>query len=187
MTVFFTADFHLGHKNVLWYQPNRVLRWPTITAHDNGLCDAWVAQVCPDDTVYHIGDFMLGRSDRFLPVLESLPGEIHLLPGNHDRRAVKQLRNREGLNSRFHFHDEEILEVEVCGMPFLLHHYPPQDKTWKGQDGWNGTIFLHGHSHGKFGNCEGVIDVGWDPMSALVNADKLVSRLLDRRKPEVPD
>ena len=56
MTVYFTADTHFSHKNILLYE-NRP--YQSIEEMDNDLIEKWNKTVGKNDTVYHLGDFVL--------------------------------------------------------------------------------------------------------------------------------
>ena len=83
--VFFTADTHFQH----WSMPRDGKGWrpqyATLAEHDADLVECWNATVRPGDTVWHLGDFAMGRPDEFLPLVGKLHGTIHLITGNHDR------------------------------------------------------------------------------------------------------
>ena len=78
MTVFFTADTHLGHKNIIT-STNRPFK--SVAAMDGAIVKRWNERVTPQDRVYHLGDFAFDDHD---PYLELLNGQKHLILGNHD-------------------------------------------------------------------------------------------------------
>ena len=171
-----TADFHLGHRNILKYQPGRLIRWPSVEAHDQGLKDLWNAAVAPGDDVYHLGDFTLHhRVDTALAHLDDLNGRIHLVPGNHDVKLLRRL-GRGILDPRVTPYGE-VVELSCAGRRFRLSHHPADD--WEGRDGWSGVLSLHGHAHGRRERVpDGAFDVGIDSTGfQLVRLSTLVSHL----------
>ena len=90
MAVFFTADTHFPHENILQYCAR-----PFVSAEemDEVLCANWNAAVRPTDSVYHLGDEAFGDVESFLLRLRGLTGKKFLIPGNHDsRKNCKSLR-----------------------------------------------------------------------------------------------
>jgi len=56
MKIWFTADTHLGHENVIRYNPRP---FSSTAEMDEALIENWNQVVQPDDAVYHLGDFTL--------------------------------------------------------------------------------------------------------------------------------
>src|SRR4051812_17199465 len=82
MTVWFTADPHYGHTNIIRYCTR-----PFADAEEmnRALIDRWNAVVDPGDEVWVLGDFALGSIADTLPLAAELHGYKVLLAGNHDR------------------------------------------------------------------------------------------------------
>ena len=76
MAIFFTADTHFGHKNIIRYC-NR----PFETAHEMNetLIANWNKVVHQTDTVYHLGDVAVLRPEKTRDVLDRLNGKFILL------------------------------------------------------------------------------------------------------------
>jgi predicted phosphohydrolase len=90
MSIFFTADTHFGHANVIKYAKR-----PFASAHDMNmeLVRRWNEVVQPKDTVYHLGDVGLCPPNSLQRILERLNGTIHLVIGNHDK-GIARVRDR---------------------------------------------------------------------------------------------
>ena len=89
--IFYTADLHLGHENVIAYS-NR----PFSNAAEMLECIIlnWNSIVSADDDVYIIGDmFFKINSKEQLEILRRLKGRKHLILGNHDRDFNSNIRN----------------------------------------------------------------------------------------------
>ncbi len=60
-TTWIISDTHLGHKNILEFEPGRLtaMRIDGYEAdeHDRWIIDNWNAKVKPGETVLHLGDF----------------------------------------------------------------------------------------------------------------------------------
>ena len=82
MTTWFTADLHLGHRNIIEYC-NRPFH--DVDAMNDALVENWNEAVAPEDTVWIVGDFALGKIADTLPIASTLHGHKILVAGNHDR------------------------------------------------------------------------------------------------------
>jgi calcineurin-like phosphoesterase family protein len=123
-TVYLTSDFHLDHINIIRYcrRPFKNVR-----EMNRVLLRNFRSVIREKDVVYFLGDLSAGRKSRPSSYwLEYLPGDIHLIRGNHDRGGKKASK-------------QEILERG--GYTFILIHNPEQ-VTSQG-DAW----IIHGHKH----------------------------------------
>lgn len=139
--LFFTADSHFGHHNVIRYC-NRP--YENAAEMNEKLINNWNSVVPPKGTVYHLGDFFMGNSIFWEPVLNRLNGEIHLVKGNHDKKVLK-----EPFTSRFaSVNDYAEIFVNDKDAPMkrfhiVMMHFPIL--SWNGSN--HGSWHLHGHSH----------------------------------------
>ena len=135
MTLWFTADTHFGHKNILKYcsRPYR-----NVTEMDEHLISQWNYRVRPGDVVWHLGDFAFYNAERAVEIVMQLNGTKHLVEGNHDRKLLKSAYFREHWAS---VHDRT--EIVLGHQQVVLDHYPLAD--WDGK--FHGSYMLHGHSH----------------------------------------
>jgi calcineurin-like phosphoesterase family protein len=89
MRLWFTSDYHLGHKLILDYC-NRPFK--TLDEMNKQIIKRHNERVNPEDTVFHIGDFCFksandrgnGQNIKYDYWLSQLNGNIILLQGNHD-------------------------------------------------------------------------------------------------------
>lgn len=79
MTVFYTADPHFGHANIIEYCDRP---WPDPATMNAGIIQRWNAVVGIEDTVWVLGDVAL--STRRLGPVAALNGRKILVAGNHD-------------------------------------------------------------------------------------------------------
>jgi calcineurin-like phosphoesterase family protein len=154
MKVWFTADTHFGHGNIIKYCQRPHLsaeekrraaqdtrgRWrvsdETVRRHDEELLDAINSRVNPEDTLWIVGDFCMGGRNE----AEHYRGQIrcrnvYLVWGNHDHRAN---------GSVF----DDTLEqgmIRVDGQDIWLNHYPC--RSWNKR--FHGAWHLYGHVHGR--------------------------------------
>lgn len=144
--LFFSADTHIGHRNILKYMPDRPFASaPDTCAHDAWLIDLWQRTVGKRDRLYFAGDLTFYKSDDAGRLLEKLPGEKYLAVGNHDA-SLKA-------HSNYFRKTAQIMEITVkpsmCArlkedLHIVLCHYPLLD--WPGKH--QGALMLHGHCHG---------------------------------------
>ena len=156
MAIFFTADTHLGHVNILRYckRPFR-----DAVEMDEAIYANWATVVQPKDTVYHLGDVAFGSEEnvaRTVQRLQALPGEKYLIPGNHDYRYPELLAEAftEVLPPLYEF----SAQCRRQGWRLVLCHYPLL--TWHRIR--QGALHLHGHVHGRLPAEGRRIDVGVD-------------------------
>lgn len=147
--VWFTADTHFGHANIIKHC-NRPFK--TVGDMDQQLIDKWNNVVAKNDTVYHLGDFALTKSESAIEqYFKQLNGTIHLTLGNHD----KKVRKLKQLFASVHVY-RELRQFEPN---IILCHYAM--RVWNKRH--HGTWHLYGHSHGtlvdQFGKS---MDVGVD-------------------------
>lgn len=82
MSIFFTADTHFGHKNVIQHC-NRPFK--DVEDMNNTFVKNWNSVITDDDTVYHLGDLSFYNMTKTVEILESLNGNIILIRSNHDK------------------------------------------------------------------------------------------------------
>lgn len=146
MKKFYTSDTHYGHRNVIRYC-NRPFE--TSEEMDEAMIDRWNDIVGPNDEVYHLGDFSMGKTA--VPnIVRRLNGKIHLIWGNHDSN---QVRNLDCWAS-----SQPYLEIKDQGKHIVLCHY----KFHVFNRSHHGAIQLFGHSHGSMPGNSQQIDVGVD-------------------------
>lgn len=134
-STWFTADFHLGHANIIRYC-NRP--FATVEEMDRAILDRLNASVKVNDVLYFLGDFCMGSQARVIAYRRRIRcEEILTVPGNHDRQARK-------LKEEFHWLDN-LVEVSIHGHPIVLCHYAL--RVWNQSN--RGSWHLYGHSHGR--------------------------------------
>ncbi|GLQ54856.1 metallophosphoesterase family protein [Devosia nitrariae] len=145
--LYFTSDTHFADSRVL-----RIDRRPfaTVAEHDAALIQYWNEVVSADDEVWHLGDFARGPRDHVEVLLTRLNGRKHLIIGNNDPEPTIAAA---GWSSVQHY-----AELTIEGRLFVLCHYP--FRTWNKMG--NGSINLHGHSHGRLKPMPRQFDVGVD-------------------------
>ena len=152
--VWFTADTHFGHANIIKYCNRPFLnteeqelcdtdprgKWrvscETVERHDTALIDAINQHVATDDTLWILGDFCWGKFREAKQYLDRLHCErVNLVWGNHDDRTVGEA---------FHKTIEQGM-IRVQGQRIWLNHYPM--RSWDGR--FHASWHLYGHVHGR--------------------------------------
>ena len=135
--IFYTADLHLGHENVIAYSKR-----PFGNADEMLECLIlnWNSVVSDNDDVYIIGDlfFKLGTKKQ-LEILRSLKGRKHLILGNHDRNLNTAVRDEFASTN-------DYLKLNDNGRCVILSHYPILE--WDGY--FRGAYHIYGHIHNNF-------------------------------------
>ena len=118
---------------------------------NEALVEGWNETVGPGDVVWHLGDFAIRQRPPVVTALFArLNGRKHLVAGNNDPAATRELEGWESVQS--------YTEIESDGVSLVLCHYP--FRSWRGiGKGW---IDLHGHSHGRLKPLPRQFDVGVD-------------------------
>lgn len=87
MGMWFTADTHFGHANVIRYCQRP---FSTVQEMDEAIIDNWNRLVGSDDTVYHLGDFTLAGQEKASQYFSLLNGKISVVPGGHDKKWLRK-------------------------------------------------------------------------------------------------
>ena len=168
MAVWFTSDTHFFHRNIIQYCSRP---FALVEEMDRAMEDNWRSAVKPGDTVYHLGDFALGKSWVAAALLQSLPGRKVLIRGNHD----KGIHRLTGPGMFEEVHDQ--LTVELDGRTILMCHYPyrptPEELELARGNNYDirylerrpvdrGGILLCGHVHEKWKFKKRQVNVGVD-------------------------
>lgn len=140
--IWFTSDLHFNHENILSFS-NKTRPWHTVKEMNEALITSWNSVVKHEDTVYVLGDFILGRPDEdvMAEIVTSLNGWIHLIPGNHDTSNKLEIYKRVTLLTveESLFKLRKPRDIVMCHFPLAIWHHDYQ-----------GTWHLHGHCHGSF-------------------------------------
>src|SRR5713101_6073216 len=85
--IWFTADFHLGHKNIIRYC-NRPFE--TVEEMNQAILERLNARVKANDILYFLGDFCIGPKARASELRQQIRcKKIFAVPGNHDKDTRK--------------------------------------------------------------------------------------------------
>ena len=167
MKIFFTADCHFYHANIIKYANRPFLKegdlinnsiWASediktsrVELMNKEIIKRWNFVVKENDLVYHLGDFAFRMNEDKLKSLENqLNGKIIHFVGNHDRN-----------NSVKSYLYKAIMRFG--GRTVLAQHHPPNEYELEAS---NCDFAICGHVHNKwkfkFINKIPVINVGID-------------------------
>lgn len=132
--IFVTSDTHWSHKLMVAKRG-----YDSAYAMDEHLISLWNAAVQSSDFVYHLGDVSFASPQVTKRIAQALRGQVRLVPGNHDGKHLKILRDA-GWEVLPPIHD-----LDINGRRVVLCHFPLA--TWRGCH--RGALHLHGHCHGS--------------------------------------
>jgi hypothetical protein len=85
--IWFTADFHLGHKNIIRYC-NRP--FDTVEEMNRTIIERLNSLVKTNDVLYFLGDFCIGPKARAVELRREIRcKKMFAVPGNHDKDTRK--------------------------------------------------------------------------------------------------
>lgn len=146
MNTFFSADTHFGSERTL-----TLSRRPFSTVYEMNeeLIKLWNKTVCPEDKVYHLGDF--GKYD----ILERLNGHVILILGNYELKDIEEGKvTREELVEKYGF--EAVYDnLNIPELDGIFATHCPNDCK---KDEFN----LFAHIHGRQLCKRYGLDVGTD-------------------------
>ncbi len=150
MTNWYTADPHFGQDNILIHCDRP---FQSVNEMNTAIIANYKACVQPGDDFWIIGDFGFGHSaakNGYLEkIFKAIPGNKHLIIGNHDNDRVKNLPWKSV---------SELAEIKDEKHPVVLCHYPMI--TW--HRARRGALQLFGHVHERWQGTNNSINVGVD-------------------------
>jgi len=152
MSLFWVADNHFGHKNIIKYC-NRP--FDNVKDMDETMVKKWNQVVKPSDTIRVVGDFAFTCSMEYaLSIIKRLNGTKHLIVGNHDELALGMNDIRPGTWKTI----KDLEEVCIQGQWITNCHYAL--RTWNRS--YKGSWATFGHTHGTLPPYGKSKDVGVD-------------------------
>lgn len=141
--IWITSDWHFNHNKPFIYQARG---FDTIADMNNSIIEKHNKIVSKEDTVYVLGDCLLGDNKIGIECLKQLNGQLHIIRGNHCSKERIELYRRlpnvvEVANSFYFSYD---------GYKFYLSHYPTiTTRADAGKPLKKCLVNLCGHSHTK--------------------------------------
>ena len=163
--IYFTADLHLGHHNVLKHD-NRP--WTCINQHDEDITNNFIEKMPKGSLLYILGDLAWSKPpfDKFMAKMKEHSINCYLIRGNHDDRVAWKHKDQfvKAYESRYLHLKKKSETIKALH----LSHYP--HRSWRGSH--YGTPHLYGHVHGNIPEKGMSADVGvmvrdYKPVSLL--------------------
>lgn len=186
MTIFYTSDLHLSHEKVA-----ATRGFADTVAHDMHVRTTWFKHVRPADEVWILGDLTGGgHLDYALAFISGLPGDKHLILGNHDQAHPMHHNGHRKLSRYLQvFRTVQLHGAHrIAGRTVLLSHFPYRGDSpggggvdrhveWRLRD--QGKPLLHGHTHSGLVrlNPDNVLHVGWDAWFRPVSQEEIADLL----------
>ena len=141
MTNWFSADLHLGHKNIIEYCKRP---FKDVEEMNGVITKNFIEKIKEGDTLYLLGDLSFNSQIiyRFLSNFQRI--NLHYITGNHDRKeTLDTIKNHPITKSIY-----TMKNISVENIRITLCHYPML-RWYKSHFGsWN----LFGHVHGRLNN-----------------------------------
>lgn len=157
------ADPHFGHEGII-----RMCSRPfnDVREMNETMAGAWRRVVKTDDDVIVLGDFAYRMpADELRKLFASLPGNKHIILGNHDDETTRSLP---WVSQR------DLAFASIDSQRVVLCHYAL--RTWPGIR--KGALMLYGHSHGRLPGNQQSMDIGVDVMGwSPVRLNQIKQRL----------
>ena len=169
--VFFWADLHFCHRNVLRHQA-ATRPFSDIKKMNEAYIDAWNSNVNNSDRIYILGD-MFFTNDRIAMqrIIERLNGQKFLVIGNHDKKKTLDL---DGFVWK-----KDLVKISVYNQEIVLCHYAMRVWNKKHYGSWH----LYGHSHGNLLEDDSLsFDVGVDVFPEPVSFEEVQAKIEQKKK-----
>ena len=139
--IYFTSDLHFGHDREFIYKPRG---FENVEDMNKTILKNCKRIVTDEDTIYILGDLMLGDNDAGIAMLRELPGQKKIILGNHDTAArielYKTIPNTEILGY--------ATVIKYRKISFYLSHYPTMTSNMEADANlYNHVTNIYGHTH----------------------------------------
>lgn len=186
--IYFTSDLHFGHENIIKYC-NRPFN--SVEEMNEGLIELWNSVVDPNDTVWILGDLVMGRVNESLKHVERLNGFKVLFCGNHDR-PWKKSEDSKWFKLYKRYLNTIIVDPSTQthmlygGLPVEFSHFPfpgSEENDNRYQEECppdTGQWLIHGHVHDAWRQKGRLINVGIDAWAGKPVSSKELFELIGK-------
>ncbi len=141
---FVISDSHFYHENIIQYCDRP---FSSVEEQNEVQIANWNSVVSPEDTVIHLGDFIMGVKENIPEMLPRLNGKIILCRGNHDTRTKLPVYAEYPDKIRV----KDIHYFQYKGLYFIFCHFPNGSEDFAKMivEDNSEVIWCHGHVHDK--------------------------------------
>lgn len=138
--IWFTSDLHLGHdKEFVWKERG----FENVQQMNEAIVKRLNSKVAPEDTLYILGDVMLGDNSIGEKYFSQINGKKIIIIGNHDTNARIEIYKK--YVERIVYADK----IKYAKHLFYLSHYPTLTTNYDNTVTGKAVINLFGHTHQK--------------------------------------
>lgn len=161
MKYFFTADEHMGHKNIIKYCDRP---FTDVEEMNEEIIKRYNEVVGVEDTTIHIGDYTMKSKKDAENWIRRLNGTHTFIQGSHDKWMDKD--------------HHEIWEGNIDGIHIVCCHYAM--RVWGGShyNSWH----LFGHSHGRLEGIGKSMDVGVDTHNFYPYSFEEIKKIMSKKE-----
>lgn len=177
--IFLTSDTHFFHEQDFLYKPRG---FENTQEMNEAIVERWNSVIKPNDTVYHLGDVVMGHYD--INILKRLNGIILFIRGNHDTdNKISNIITARTRGTYDFLGTSHLLKFGKFSM--FLCHYPVMTANFDDKHFSQHVISLHGHTHQKgnwlFPDNPFIYHVGLDSHDCYpVHADVIITDIRNR-------
>lgn len=188
----FISDLHLGDEKVA-----RLRGFSCAEEHDEAVIDTWRRSVPGDHVRVHVvGDVSKGgraAEDRAFEIIDGLPGQPILYPGNHCRTHPMHSTwiNRMAEAMQVFVAVQIYGMVKIDGHEVMISHLPyygDHDHTGERYTQWRpkdeGRYLVCGHVHNDWAICDKQINVGYEHWGTQFATSKDIMKIIRRIEAE---
>jgi len=145
--IFITSDNHFSHRKIHKFCP-KTRPHAEIDEMDRAMIARWQEQVSLEDDVFVLGDVFFCDSQKARNIMNQLPGQKHLIYGNHDEPIRTDIKLQNMFASI-----QEYKELNNSLGMWIFFHYP----IWEWNKIHRGAYHCHGHIHERLADVPGRI------------------------------
>jgi len=140
MTVWFSADWHLGHAGIFTHQAERAAAFECLDDMDAQILDRVNSVLRPGDELFFLGDFAW-QASRYGHYRQRVRvRKFNVVRGNHDSSSLARHCSL--------FKDMLLRKFQTSRGRVKIHMLHCPMLSWYGLH--HGSVHLYGHSHGRY-------------------------------------